>query len=275
MGDYEPAYTAFYPFLLSGKSQSYSEEVGKINFKRLEAVSDLRTKHITPKDTEIRQIAVTEKSKIFKKYFLANQYVQSSLQDSAQNEDIVKQVLDENQKYMDEIVLLGEGTSVATVVNNGLYWSGDSNYVLETSTVIAAASGWLPDLHAKVVASKIKADLVAGPKTIVFYGAEMIPVINSLYASTSMPFKTALSQVLGPQYTIAELQAEITPASANGWMIVNRAQTKLHYTTLPVLKAQGINDEKMYSWHNFLMGSAMVEVLAPKGIIRQPVTFGV
>lgn len=272
MADYVPTYQPFYPLLL-GKSQSYSEEVGQLNFKRLEAVGDLRTKHITPKDTEMRQIAVAEKTKSFKKYFLATQYTQSQLQDSAQNEDVVKQVLDENQKYMDDLVLLGEGTSAGTVVNNGLFWSGDPNYVLESSIEIDNANAWLTDLHAQVVTSKIKADLVAGRKVIVFYGSTMMPKVNGLYAASAQPFKSSLQAVLGGNYSIAELPADVTPANANGWMIINLDQVKLHYTTLPVLKAQGINEEKMYSWHNFLMGSAMVEVLAHKGVIRQPTTF--
>ena len=272
MADYVPTYQPFYPILL-GKSQSYAEEVGKVTFKRLEAMGDLRTKHVTPKDTEIRQIAVTEKSKTFKKYFLANQYTQSQLQDSAQNEDVVKQVLDENQKYMDDLVLLGEGTSAGTVVNNGLYWSGDANYVLESSAEVQNDNSWLTDLHAKVITTKLKADLVAGRKVVVFYGADMLPKVNGIYASSSMPFKSALLQVLGGNYSIAELPADVTPSGANGWMIINLDQVKLHYTVLPQLKSQGVNDEKMYSWHNFLMGSAMVEVLAHKGVIRQPVTF--
>lgn len=272
MADYVPTYQPFYPILL-GKSQSYSEEVGKITFKRLEAMGDIRAKHLTPKDTEIRQIAVTEKSKVFKKYFLANQYTQSQLQDMAQNEDVVKQVLDENQKYMDDLVLLGEGTSAATVVNNGLFWSGDANYVLESSAEVQNDNAWLTDLHAKVVTTKLKADLVAGRKVVVFYGADMLPKVNGIYAASAMPFKAALQQVLGGNYSIAELPADVTPSGTNGWMIINQDQVKLHYTILPQLKAQGINEEKMYSWHNFLMGSAMVEVLAHKGVIRQPVTF--
>lgn len=272
MADYVPTYQPFYPLLLS-KSQAYSEEVGTMNFRRLEAVGDIRTKHITPKDTEIREIAVTEKSKSFKKYFLANRYVQSNLQDSRQNEDVVKQVLDENQKYMDDLVLLGEGSAANNVVNNGLYWSADPNYILESSAEVDNGSSWLPDLHAKVITAKLKADSLAGRKVVVFYGADMLPKVNGIYASSSMPFKTALTQVLGGGYSVTELPSEVTPSGANGFMIVNLDQVKLHYTVLPQLKAQGVNEEMMYSWHNFLMGSAMVEVLAYKGVIRQPLTF--
>jgi hypothetical protein len=88
-----------------------------------------------------------------------------------------------------------------------------------------------------------------------------------------MPFKSALGQVLGANYSIVEMPADVTPSGTNGWIIVNLDQVKLHYTVLPQLKAQGINEEKMYSWHNFLMGSMMLEVLASKAIVRQPVTF--
>ena len=273
MADYTPVYQPMYP-LLMGKSQSYSEVVGKINFNRVTAVGDIRAKHITPKDTEIRQFAVADGKKSFKKYFLANQFTMSALQDQSSTEDVVAQVLDEHQKQADEILLLGDGgTSGSDVVNNGLYWSADPNYVLETSKEIDNANAWLTDLHAQIVTSKIKADLVAGRKLVVFYGALMMPKVNGLYAASAMPFKGALQQVLGANYSIAELPADITPANANGWMIINLDQVKLHYVTLPQLKDQGVNDEKMYSWFNFMMGSMMLEVLASKAIIRQPVTF--
>src|SRR3954469_18301172 len=85
MADYQPIYQPLYPLFL-GNAQQYSEEVGQINFKRLEAVGDIRAHHILPKDSDIRQIAVKEGSKTFKKYFLANQFVQSSLQDQSRTE---------------------------------------------------------------------------------------------------------------------------------------------------------------------------------------------
>lgn len=274
MQDYRPVYQPFYPLILSGgKSQSYAEEVGSLNFKRLEAMGDLRMKHITPKDTEIKQIAARESTKTFKKYFLANQYVQSTLQDQKGLEDVVAQVLDENHKLQDDLLLLGEGTSNSTMINNGLYWSNDPNYVLESSIEIDNANAWLSDLHAQVVTAKIKADLVSGRKLVVFYGASMLPKINGLWSANGVPFKQSLQAVLGGGYSIAELPADVTPSGANGWMIVNLDQVKIHYTTLPKLDAQGVNEEKMYSWHNFLAGSMMVEVLASKAIIRQPVTF--
>lgn len=272
MADFVPVYNPIIGLFL-GKSVSYAEEVGKITFKRLEVMGDVRLKDITPKDSEMRQIAVAEKSKVFKKYFKAIQYVQSELQDRGQNEDIVRQVLDENNKYMDDLLMLGEGTSAGTVVNNGLFWSGDANYVLESSIEVEKASDGthIVDLHAEVVTAFLDADTVAGRKTVYFYGSTMLPKVNSLYASSGKSFKSALAETLG--VSVVSIPSDITPSGTNGFMIVNHDQIKLHYTSVPVLKAQGINEEKMYSWHNFLMGSCMLEVLAYKGIKRQPTTF--
>lgn len=274
MADYVPVYQPIYP-LFMGKSQAYSEEVGTVDFKRVSTVGDIRTKHITPKDTEIKQIAVNEAKKTLKKYFLANQFVISNLQDKKGLEDVVAQVLDEHQKQMDDLFLLGEGTSASTMVNNGLFWSNDSNYQLESSVEVAkgTATDHLKDMHTRIMASVSAADDVAGRKVLMIYGSTACSKYDSLYANTDAPFKKVLNEVLGANYTTAKMPSAVTPSGANGWIVANLDQVKLHYTALPSLKAQGVNEEKMYTWHNFLMGSCMLEVLAQYGVIRQPVTF--
>lgn len=271
MSDYTPVYRPIYPLFL-GKSQQYVEEVGKLDFRRVQTVGDIRGKHITPKDTEIRQIAVSEAKKTFKKYFLANQFTVSHMQDQQGTEEIISQVLDEHQVQMDELFLLGEGSSNSTMINNGLFWSNDPNYVLESSAEVQMESVGLSDLHTKVLVSASKANQIAGRKIVMFYGTEILPLFNSLYDQAVVPFKRTLQEVLGPDYSLAEMPAAATPSGANGWLIANLDQTKLHYTALPSLKDQGSNDEKMYNWFNFLMGSCMLEVLASGGVIRQPAT---
>ncbi len=273
MSDYKPIYTPIYAAFL-GNSQSYSEEAGKISFNRLEAVGDLRAKHLTPKDTVIEQISARESSKVFKKYFLGKQFVQSALQDNSRTEQVIAQVLDEHQKHMDDLFLLGEGTSDSTMINNGLFWSGDANYTLENSVDYGDVSDDpLVDLHKKVMVTANQSKQIEGQKLIVFYGSELLPYFNGVYAASSMPFKSVLSSVLGSDFAFAELPSAVTPASANGWMIATLPQVKLHYTALPQLKDQGVNPEKMYSWHNFLMGSCMVDVLCQDAIIRQPAAY--
>jgi hypothetical protein len=273
MADYKPRYTPLYTALLAN-SQAYSEEVGKVSFNRLEAVGDLRGKHLTPKDTMIEQISVIESSKVFKKYFLGKQFIQSALQDNSRTEQVIAQVLDEHQKHMDDLVLLGEGTSDSTMINNGLFWSGDSNYTLESSTDYGDVSADpLIDLHKKVMVTANAAKQIDGQKLIIFYGTELLPYFNSVYAASSMPFKSVLADVLGTEFAFAEMPSDVTPSSTNGWIVVNLSQVKLHYTALPKLQNQGVNEEKMYSWHNFLMGSCMVDVMAADGIIRQPAAY--
>lgn len=272
MADYVPTYQPLYP-LFMGKSQSYSSEVGKLNFKRMEAIGDIRAKHITPKDTEIKEIGVVEKSKTFKKYFLANRFTQSQLQDQSQVEDVVKQVLDEHQKHMDDLFLLGEGTADNNVVNNGLFWSGDANHTTESSVEIDTDADPLIDMHTKVLQNADDADQIAGRKLIIFYGTLVLPKFDGVYAASSQPFKRVLGDVLGSNYSMTKMPSAVTPSGANGWIIANLDQVKLHYTALPQLKSQGVNEEFWYSYHNFLMGSCMLEVLANGGVIKQPATF--
>ncbi len=273
MADYKPVYAPIYAAFL-GNSQAYSEEAGKISFNRLEAVSDLRAKHLTPKDTIIEQISVVEKLKVFKKYFLGKQFIQSALQDNSRTEQVIAQVLDEHSKHMDDLFLLGEGTSDSTMINNGLFWSGDSNYTLENSVDYGDISADpLVDLHKQMMVTMNASKQIDGQKLVVVYGSELLPYFNGVYAASSMPFKSVLSDVLGSDFAFAELPSAVTPASTNGWIVATLPQVKLHYTALPKLAAQGINEEKMYSWHNFLMGSCMVDVLCQDAIIRQPAAY--
>ena len=277
--DYKPNYSPIMT-LLMGNSTQYSADVGKVDFKRATVMGDIRSKMIAPKDTEIHQIASNEGSKSFKKYFFGSQYVQSDLQDTQGYEDVIAQVLDEHNKQADELLLLGEGTSntpgATAPINNGLYWSLDPNYVLKTSAEVAKATDGthLNDLYARVSALIQESNDVDGQKLVLFYGDTTMAKYNGLFASNSVAFSKALSDA-NPGTSFAKLPKAITPSGANGVMIINLAQVKLHYIMLPGVHSQGQNEEKMYAWTNFLMGSMMVEVTAPGGMIRQPFTYAV
>lgn len=273
MSGYKPIYNPLYGAFL-GKSQQYAIEAGKQDFRRIEAVGDIRAHHITPKDTVVQQISAKESTKEFKKYFFKNQYQLSHYQAKDGTDDVVAQVLDEHQRHQDDLFLLGEGTSASNMVNNGLYWSNDPNYVLETSYEVQKDSdgNYLSDLHNKVVENAGKAELAAGKKLIIFYGTTILPQFNSLYASSQKAFRASLGEVLGGDFSLAKMPADCTPSAANGWIIANLDQTKLHYTVLPGLEKNGSNEENSYYWWNFLMGSMMLEVLALNGVVRQPAT---
>lgn len=273
MNDYQPIYQPMYPLFMKN-SQAYPQVVGELNFKRLSAVGDIRAKRILPKDTHIHQIQVADGKKTFKKYFNAAQFVQSKFQDQDGNESVISEVLDENQKLQDLLFLLGEGTSASTMLNNGLFWSNDINYTLENSVQVDKAStGYhLPDMHTNIMVTIAKADQVAGEKVLVIYGTDAVAKFDSLYANSDAPFKRVLADV-AEGWTFIKMPSDVTPSNVNGWIAVNLDQIKVNYTVLPSLISQGVNEEKMHSWHNFLLGSMMVEVKAKNGIIRQPVTF--
>ena len=270
---YKPAYNPILPMFLNN-AQQYTVEAGKIDFKRADTVGDIRAKMVGPKDTEMHQIHSKEGTKTFKKYFFGAQYIQSQLQDTKGYEDVIAQVLDEHNKQSDELFLLGEGTSASTMLNNGLFWSADTNYTLKTSYEVQKDTNGkhLADLYTKIVSIVQDADEVDGQKLVMVYGSDMIAKYNGLLTDTSSALSKVLTDAL-PGVAFAKMPASITPASTDGFIVVNLDQVKLHYTLLPAIKGQGINDEKMYAWTNFLMGSSMLEVLALNGVIRQPVTF--
>jgi hypothetical protein len=266
MAGYTPVYAPIHTLFMQG-AVKYTEEVGTQTFRRVETVGDIRAKHITPKDTELKQIAVGESSKTFKKFFLANQFVQSQFQDQQGVEDMIAQVLDEHLKQADDIFL---GDSI----NSGLYTSSDTNYLLENSYEVQkdADSNYLLDLHAKVLVEAEKANINAGRKVLMWYGSTILPVYNSIYAAAVRPFKSVLAEVLGSDYSLMQMPSDITPAGANGFIIANMEQIKLHWTAMPQLKARGLNEENQYYWFNFLMGSMMLDCKVSKAIIRQPLT---
>ncbi len=272
LAGYTPVYTPIYGTLLS-RAVQYASEVGELGLRRVETVGDIRSGRIGPKDTEIKQIAVGEGKKYFKKYFLGSQFILSQFQDAQGVDDVTSQVLDEHNRQFDELVLMGEGTTVGTQVNNGLYLSSDANYVLEGSTEIDSGGNdaRLLSFHTSVMTNADKANRIAGRKLIIFYGSTIIPLVNGLYTS-GKPFREALQGALGAGYDIMTLPTDTELNSGAGWMIVNLDQIKFHYTSLPTLQKRGVNDEKGYAWSNFLMGSSMTEVLASGGIIRQPAT---
>jgi hypothetical protein len=272
MSDYTPVYQPIYPLFL-GKSQQYAQEVGKREFRRVQAVGDIRGDIITPKDTHIKSISVMEGKKTFKSYFRANQFLLSQFQDRQGVEEVVAQVLDEHQVQHDEIFMTGEGTSAGTVLNNGLFWSADSNYTLETAISSISATDRARLVYGHIQATIAKAKQIAGRKVVLLYGSTTKGIYNSLIASSDKPLKLALQQAAEAGLSFVEVPDAPTPSANEGWIVANLDQTKLHYNSLPQLMSQGNNEEKMHLWFNFIQGSMMLECLAKDAIVRQPVSY--
>jgi hypothetical protein len=270
MNDYVPTYQPLFALLL-GKSQSYAETVGDVNFRRAEAVGDIRAAHMTPKDTEMKVITVSEGKKTFKKYFLGTKFIQSSFQEDDGNESVIAQVLDEHQKQADSMLLFGDGASNGAQVNNSLIYSSDANHVTKSGATISATDTLIL-LHSQVAGIAEEANQISGKKAILYYGSTMSAKLNSLHSSSNNSVRKTLSEALPGGTQIIQIPTEVAPAG-NGYVVANLDQVKLHYAALPKVAGNGVNDEFNYAWWNFLMGSMMVEVLAKKGVIHQPLTF--
>lgn len=266
---YQPLYPSF-----MGNTQQYAVEVAKREFRRLEAIGDLRGKRVTPKDTEIKALQVREGSKFFKAYFNLAMLPLSGLQSQEGIEDANNMILEEYEKSQDELMLFGDGTSNSNMLNNGLFYSADPNYIHKNSTAVPVDDdvNYLNGLHTKVMETVDVVDGIAGKKIVLFYGDLIRPLFNAVYPGSSMPFKEVLQKVLGDQYGLRSLPSDLTPSGANGWLIANVNQVRTHFTTLPSLDDQGYDAKAKEYWFHFLQGSMMVEVLAEGGIIRQPAT---
>ncbi len=265
---YTPVYRPIWGLFMRNAVQ-YTQEVGTQSFRDVKTVGDIRVKQFTPKDTELKQIAVAEGSKTFKKYFHANQFIQSSFQDQQGVQDVITQVLDEHNKQADDL-LLGDG------INSGIFTSADSNYQLDSSAEVQKDDddgSHVADLYSKVIAKAQESDVIAGQKLILFYGSNVLPKTTALFKASTKPFVSVLKEGLPPNFSIASLPSDVTPAASHGVMIINMDQIRLHWTAMPQLNARGLNEEKSYYWFNFLLGSMMVDCRVQKAIIRQPFTF--
>lgn len=270
---YKPSYNPILPLFIRANAVKYAVEAGKVNFTAVETIGDLENKFLGPKDTELHQIGAREGSKTFKKAFFASQYRQSAFQSNRGFEDVVAQVLDTHNKQADKMFLTGEGTANNNVVNNGLFYSSDPNYVSQSSLQIAKDAGGnhLAALYAQMVSDIQTAQEVDGELLVMMYGATSIAKFNGLFPTNSNPFAKVINDAL-ETVSFAKVPAAMN-LSGSGYIIVNLDQTRLHYTQLPQIRAQGVNEEKEYAWTNFLMGNTMLEVQAPGAVYKQPLTY--
>lgn len=272
MGGFTPQYTPIMPLFLSGARQ-HEPVVGDVTYKKVTAVGDLRSRLITPKDTEIHQVGASSGSKNYKKFFLASQFIQSNLQDRQGYEDVVAEVLDEHNKQNDEMFLSGQVNGVQH--NNGLLVSTDPNFQTRSAETIAAGATRLDLIYDAIMAEALTANETDGQKLLLYFGSTMSSQFNALFTETKTPFSSVLgeSDALG-QYDFIKIPSSVLPASlTNGFAIVNMGKIQVNYMMLPEVNNQGTNEEKNYAWTNFLMGSSMVDVKSPGGIIVQPLTF--
>lgn len=270
LNDYTPSYSPLMPYFLQRNAVKHDVEVGKVEFKRSTTVGDIRARKLTPKDTEMHQIASGKYSKNFVKYVLGAQYIESQLQNREGFEAVEAEVLDEHNKQSDSLFLLG-GSG-----NNGLLSSSDPNYVLKSSAEIPKATDGThyAGLHAKIISLLQDMSSVDGEKLILVYGAVSVEKFNGVYPSNNTPFAKTLRDALEDfNASVQKLPSQITPNGQDGFVIINLDKITTHYMLLPTLFSQGINDEKMYGWANFLMGSSTIDVRVAGAITKQPLTY--
>jgi hypothetical protein len=264
--DYVPTYKPIFPLFLT-KGKKHAEEIGQAISKRYEAVGDYRMAQITPKDTLLRTIGCGERSKTFKKLFLMNQFELSGLQSQDAQSEIVKQVLDEGSKQFDEGLWLGGGTSDATVVNDGIFWTLDANrQTLVTADHSALSTTLMSALLGTILSSWDTANQIAGEKILIPYGDVKSKMFEILSGSTTLMKACEENGV-----KLAMVPDALIPASNHGILIINLDQVVVHYTAIPKLDDTGFERKSKVFWTNFLQGNTMVDILVYGGIMKQSI----
>ncbi len=270
LAGYTPVYSPIYPLFTQG-GQQYAMQAAERTLRRAVALGDIRTKRVTPKDTEVKHFNAGPVDKTFKAYMNVVRFTHSIFQDSQGVPDILAQALEEHQKAQDELLYFGDGASDGAQINNGLYYSSDANYVKEGSSSLAASNQLL--LFHQAVVSEARAVSVGGQRAIIFYGDTCLARLDSLHEDGGGAVVAGLEVVLGNEFDLIRSPKGLTPDGENGILVVNFAQIKTHYVTEPVILDQDTDRKNMEAWANFVQGSMMVDVAAYGGIRKLPLVF--
>ncbi len=270
LAGYIPVYSPIYPLFTQG-GQQYAMQAAERTLRRAVALGDIRTKRISPKDTEVKAFNAGAQDKVFKAYMNVIRFSHSIFQDAAGVPDILAQALEEHQKVQDELLYFGDGATEGTQVNNGLYFSTDPNYIKETASSLASTNQL--ELFHQAVVTEARAVSVGGERSIIFYGDTCLASLDSLYTNGAGTVLGNLQEVLGDFNLIRSPKGLAVPSGENGIMVVNHAQVKTHYVTEPVILDQDTDRKNMEAWANFVQGSMMVDVQGYGGIRRLPLVF--
>jgi hypothetical protein len=262
---YQPVYPAIYPVFLTGAhSKSYERVEGTHTAKGIEAVGDMVAKKFSSKDTVIHQLHGKQTSFTFNKNFYLAEYKTGINQTTEGDASLVQEFLDNQNLALDQLLLFGDEG------NQGLYTNNSGNYV--TKSAIASIDASDKDAFVQaVVNSADEADLIAGSKVIMFYGAETRKIWRAGSFSTGQAsVRENLLRALGPDYTPMLMPSQVTP-QAEGWMIINMNKIVVHNHGAPWMEP-GEDAPRRLRYVHFLIGSVGVELKQLGAILKQPVT---
>ncbi|MDR3243814.1 MAG: hypothetical protein LBT79_03600 [Elusimicrobiota bacterium] len=275
-GLYEPQYHPFFLLLKEGKV--YDEKIGNITFKRRGLVGDKKAASIIAQDTEIKHVSVGEKApKRYMKMVRGSEYAVSGLQDNGDASSVDAEVLDAFNKQLDFEIFAGEGTDNASVKNNGIFFSQDSNFIDKGDVKPFPSDVDGAKLFVKNLAIESADNSGGGLKRIVLLGSRLPGIFDKLVPGTSDNLASVINKntLSGqPPIEILVVPREINEAIGNidAILCIDYENVVLNRGLLPQIWKKGFDDRANENWTQYLYNSAMVDVVKKAALIKQLVS---
>ncbi|MDR2426830.1 MAG: hypothetical protein LBD46_06620 [Endomicrobium sp.] len=273
---FTPQYRPFYMLLKAGKV--YNEKPGAITFKERGILGDKKAADVLAQDTEIKHIAVGEKpEKKYLKILKGAEYAVSTFQDNSNAQKVDNEILDEYNKQLDSEAFTGEGTSNATVKNNGLFYSKDPDFVDKGAA--AAFPTTFADRKAfiKNLAKESADGSGGGLKRIVLLGSKLPAIFGDVIGSGTATFADLLmsGRLSGePPIEVVVPPAEIntTLGNVDAILVIDYENVLLNHGLLPQVYQRGTEARKNLTWTQYFFNSVMIEVAKKAALIKQLLT---
>ena len=186
------------------------------------------------------------------------------------------QILRQLSIQFDKSAFGGEGG------NNGLIVSSDANVHVPSSAEIPVVSGNGFNQIQKIKEVATNLNLLVNTYTasnnlsVFFYGAALLAFLGKITEGQENDVLFHIRQAFkNKNVNFVELSSLSLPSSitTNGIIVASNDLVEVEHCGLPIIEAQGVNEEKNYYYANYRLGSVQIKPEVKGSIIRQAITF--
>lgn len=186
------------------------------------------------------------------------------------------QILRQLSIQFDQMAFGGEGGNV------GLIAGSDSNIHTPSSAEIPAISGngFNQIQEIKEVATNLNILVnnytASDNLSVFFYGSALLSFLGKITEGQENDVSYHIRQAFkNKKVNFIELSSLSLPSSitTNGIIVASNDLVEVEHCGLPIIEAQGINEEKNYYYANYRLGSVQIKPEVKGAVIRQEITF--
>lgn len=186
------------------------------------------------------------------------------------------QILRQLSIQFDQMAFGGEGGNV------GLIAGSNSNIETPSSAEIPAVSGNGFNQIQKIKEVATNLNILVNNFTasdnlsVFFYGSALLSFLGKITEGQENDVSYHIRQAFkNKNVNFVELSSLSLPSSitTNGIIVASNDLVEVEHCGLPIIEAQGINEEKNYYYSNYRLGSVQIKPEVKGAVIRQAITF--